>query len=49
LSDAARASSPAPAPNYGSGDLDRADVGHEVYIDGDDPNGLGGDDDGVGL
>jgi hypothetical protein len=28
---------PAPAPNYGGGDLDCADVGHEVYIDGDDP------------
>jgi hypothetical protein len=26
-----------------------ADVGHEVYIGGDDPNGLDGDDDGVGC
>jgi hypothetical protein len=42
-------------PGYGTpaevdpGDIDCADVGHEVYIDGDDPYYLDADNDGVGC
>jgi hypothetical protein len=45
-------SEPAPSPaypDYGSGDLDCDDIGREVYVDGDDPNGLDRDNDGVGC
>ncbi len=33
----------------GSGDLDCVDVGHEVSIGGNDPNGLDADGDGIGC
>jgi hypothetical protein len=36
-------------PEYESGDLDCEDIGHEVEIDGYDPDGLDGDNDGVGC
>ena len=35
--------------DYDSGDLDCADIGEEIEIDGDDPNGPDADEDGIGC
>jgi hypothetical protein len=38
-----------PGPVWNGVDLDCADVGHPVWVKGNDPHGLDGDNDGIGC